>query len=86
MITHILRDQSIENWYSDINNSSHRQFYSGFIHDLCLENDLPIERERWYSIPREDRNCNFCGNEIWDEFHILLLCCNIKTQIYTKLL
>ena len=102
MVTQILRDQVIQKWHSDINNSSHGQFYSGFKHAFCLENcllrlseynkiwiakfrtsnlRLPIETGRWYNIPMEERKCNFCGNGIVDQFHILLLCCNIKKQI-----
>ena len=97
MIKQILRDQFIQKWHSDINNSSRGQFYSGFKNDFCLENyllrlseynrkwitkfrtsnlRLPIETGRWYNIPREDRKCNFCGNRIGDEFHILFLCEN----------
>jgi hypothetical protein len=106
MVSHILRDQFIQKWDSDINNSSHRQFYLGFKHDFCMENilrlseynrkwitkfrtsnmRLPIETGCWYNIPRDDRKCIFCGNGIEDEFHILLLCCNIKKTIYTELL
>jgi hypothetical protein len=107
VVTHILRDQFIQKWDSEINNSSHRQFYLGFKHDFCLENYLlrlceysrkwitefrtsnlrfPIETVCWYNIHRQDRKCNFCGNGIADEFHILLFRCNIKKQIYTELL
>ena len=38
--------------------------------------NIPRETGRWYNIPREDRTCNFCGNGIGDEFHILFLCEN----------
>ena len=37
---------------------------------------LPIETGRWNNIPREDEKCNFCGNGIGNEFHILFLCEN----------
>jgi hypothetical protein len=30
MVKQILRDQFIQKWHSDINNSSREQFYSGF--------------------------------------------------------
>jgi hypothetical protein len=97
MVKQILRDQFIQKWHSDINNSSRGQFYSGFKNDFCLENyllrlseynrkwitkfrtsnlRLPIETGRWYNNPMEDRKCNFCGNGIGDEFHILFICEN----------
>jgi hypothetical protein len=38
MVKRILRDQFIQKWHSDINNSSRGQFYSGFKNDFCLEN------------------------------------------------
>jgi hypothetical protein len=40
MVKQILRDQFIQKWHSDINNSSRGQFYSGFKNDFCLENYL----------------------------------------------
>ena len=40
MVKQILRDQFIHKWHSDINNSSHGQFYSRFKHPFCVENCL----------------------------------------------
>jgi hypothetical protein len=40
MVKEILRDQFIQKWHRDINNSSRGQFYSGFKNDFCLENYL----------------------------------------------
>ena len=40
MIKQILRDQFIQKWHSDIDNSSRGKFYSGFKNDFCLENYL----------------------------------------------
>ena len=44
--------------------------------EIFVAPNAPIETERWYNIPREDRKCIFCGNGIGDEFHILFLCEN----------
>ena len=39
---------------------------------------LPIERGRWYDIPRENRICTICNCiEIGDEFHYLFHCTDI---------
>jgi hypothetical protein len=40
MVKQILRDQFMQKWHSDINNSSRGQFYSRFKNDFCLENYL----------------------------------------------
>ena len=37
---------------------------------------LPIETGRWYNIPREDRICTLCNENIGDEYHILFVCKN----------
>lgn len=38
---------------------------------------LPIESDRWFNIPRENRLCNICYlREIGNEFHYLLNCTN----------
>ena len=40
---------------------------------------LPVETGRWHNIPREDRICSFCNENIGDEYHVLLLCKNVNT-------
>jgi hypothetical protein len=40
MVKQILRDQFMQKWHSDINNSSRGQFYSRFKNDFCLVNYL----------------------------------------------
>ena len=37
---------------------------------------LPIETGRWANIPRQDRICTLCNENIGDEFHILFRCKN----------
>lgn len=45
---------------------------------------LPIERGRWYDIPRENRLCTICNCiEIGDEFHYLLHTFT-HNQMFTK--
>jgi hypothetical protein len=33
---------------------------------------IPIEMGRWKNIPRENRSCHLCNEEIGNEFHYLL--------------
>jgi hypothetical protein len=37
---------------------------------------LPIETGRWANIPRQDRICTLCNENIGDEVHILFRCKN----------
>ena len=38
--------------------------------------NLPIETGRWANIPRQDRICTLCNENIGDEVHILFRCKN----------
>ena len=70
MVKQILRDQFIQKWHSDIDNSSRGKYYSGFKNDFCLGNYLLRLSEynrKWIS------KCNFCENGILEKFHILFL-------------
>lgn len=40
----------------------------------CSAHLLPIEKGRHLGIPRNERLCNHCKNDIGDEFHFLFIC------------
>lgn len=44
---------------------------------------LPIETGRWQNVPRENRLCHLCFNDIGDEYHYILSC-NVLSDIRTK--
>lgn len=90
-----LCDQFIQQWFSEIENSSRGQFYSIFKKEFTLEKYLlklpescriwitkfrcsnlrfPIETGRWQNIPKQDRICTLCRDNIGDEFHLLFKC------------
>ena len=51
------------------------------------DHNLPIERGRYHrpKIPRNERLCSLCNNEIGDEIHALLQCKNLENEnIRTK--
>ena len=35
---------------------------------------LPVETGRWFGIPLQERKCQYCNNDIGDEFHYILNC------------
>ena len=39
---------------------------------------LPIEKGRWRRIPRENRKCHLCSQDIGDEFHYILSCSKLN--------
>ena len=92
LLNQILCDQFIQKWFSDIYTTSRGQFYSIFKKNFEIENyltrlpepfrtsnlRLPIETGRWHNVPKEDRICNLCREQIGDEYHILFVCSNAK--------
>ena len=45
----------------------------------CRNHNLPVEIGCHRGIPREQRKCNWCENELGDEFHFIMNCFNVKT-------
>ena len=45
----------------------------------CRNHNLPVEIGCHRGIPREQRKCNWCENELGDEFHFIMNCSNFKT-------
>ena len=45
----------------------------------CRNHNLPVEIGCHRGIPREQRKCNWCENELGDEFHFIMNCSNLKT-------
>ena len=41
---------------------------------------LPIETGRWNNTPLSERTCQFCQNEVGDEFHVILKCNFFKEE------
>lgn len=39
---------------------------------------LPIETGRWNNVPRNQRFCNLCKNNIGDEYHYIMICPELK--------
>lgn len=80
-----LKDNYIQNWYSQVYSSSKSKVNFEFeqYFDILLENlrnilvkfrtcnhRLPIEKGRWKNVERNNRICNLCNNSsIGDEFH-----------------
>ena len=71
--------------YSDIKSSYRREAYIDDVRDIqtrkCITqirlsaHKFPIEQGRYKNIPREQRICNLCCNDlVGDEFHYLFIC------------
>ena len=43
-----------------------------------LNHKLPVEKGRWRNIPRTERKCHLCLNDIGDEYHYLMVCTSLK--------
>ena len=41
---------------------------------------MPVETGRWRGIPFRERICQFCNNDIGDEYHMTLVCEKFKTE------
>ena len=37
---------------------------------------IPIETGRWANIPRQERTCTFCNDNVGNEFHVFFMCNN----------
>jgi hypothetical protein len=37
---------------------------------------IPIETGRWENIPRQERTCTFCNDNVGNEFHVFFMCNN----------
>ena len=46
----------------------------------CRNHNLPVEIGCHRDIPGEQRKCNWCENEMGDEFHFIMNCSNFKTS------
>ena len=82
-----LCDQFIQKWFSDIRNSSRRQFYTLFKTDFYFENylsRLSFQNRCWITKLRtsnlrvigENRICKLCNTNIEDEYNYLFSCKN----------
>ena len=40
----------------------------------CCNLKIPVETGRWVNIPREERICHLCHNDIGSEYHYIFEC------------
>ena len=53
------------------------------------DHTLEIETGRYKNIPRENRNCKLCKDEIDDEYHFLLNCklnSNLRNNLFSEII
>ena len=54
----------------------------------CCKLKIPVETGRWVNIPREERICHLCHNDIGSEYHYIFECSfpnviDIRKKTYT---
>ena len=61
-----------------INSGAYMNNITTLLRFRTSDHKLPFETGRWNNVPRNQRFCNLCKNNIGDEYHYIMICPELK--------